>query len=65
MGKNVYYTLTEADVGKRFLRFGGKTHVLANSIGYVQKRDVGKRLYLRNGLIYMESDEQYQKRVQG
>ena len=36
---------------------------IAGDFGRVQHSDVGKLIYLRDGLIYMENDEQKQRRL--
>lgn len=38
------YTIRAEDVGKRFLRFAGRTWSLSDSIGHVQMRDVSGKL---------------------
>lgn len=59
-----FYTIQPGDVGARFLYIFGRTVPLVDSIGYVQDHDVGKRLALApNGIIYLESDDDYARRL--
>jgi len=40
-----FYTITDEDVGRRFIRTTECMIELGSVIGYVQRQDVGKRLY--------------------
>ena len=63
-----FYTVKATDVNRRFLRIFGRTWPLVNCCGYIQKIDVGKRIYLINNdegthkLLGMENDEQLHER---
>ena len=57
------YTITTDDIGKRFIKIDGANYHLTSSIGYIQPQDVGRRLYIYNGIIKIESMAQYRKRI--
>jgi hypothetical protein len=58
-----YYTITPEDVNKRFLRIFNKGWLLSDLCGYIQLIDVGKRIYLINGILQMENQEQFTRRM--
>lgn len=66
-----YYTITADDVGKRFLDAFGKHWPLGDVLGYVQRIDVGKRIYrLRDNagvrdFLQVENNEQRDARLGG
>lgn len=45
LAEPAFYTITDADVGKRHIRAWGRTWPLSGVMGYVQAGDVGKRIY--------------------
>lgn len=57
-----YYTLTRADVDRPVLRAFGRVWLVTNFIGHIHLRDVGKRVYLRDGVLQVENDEQRARR---
>ena len=63
-----FYTIRVGDIGAKFLKLptsiGTKRVVPLDSfLGYVQKCDVGKRIYLTGGIYQVESIEQMKKRI--
>ena len=58
-----YYTLTAEDVGKPWLKAFGRTWLTCDFIGKVQMRDIGKRVYLVDGVLQVESDRQLGDRL--
>ncbi len=58
-----HYTLTAEDVEKPFLRAFGQAWPMSGFIGRVLAGDVGKRVYLRGGILQVENDEQRAARV--
>lgn len=58
-----YYVIQEGDVGKRRLFMFDRNWSLSDTLGYVQPIDVGKRMYLRDGVLSVENNEQRDKRV--
>lgn len=46
--------ITEDMIGKHSVNINGNVIMLSSSIGYVQKIDVGKTLYLREGILKMD-----------
>lgn len=61
-----YYTLTDADVGKAFIGAFGQKWPVADFIGRVQPRDVGKRVFKHAaGHLTVENDEQCNQRLEG
>lgn len=57
------YEVQPEDVGKRFLSIHGVTHMLSNSIGYIQEIDVGKLIYVKDYGLAIENDEQRDRRL--
>lgn len=57
-----YYTLTRADVGKPHIAAFGQTWPVNGFLGRVMNFDVGKRVYLRGGVLQVENAEQYEAR---
>ena len=57
------HELLEKDAGKRFLLIGETVHNLANVLGFVHRRDVGKRLYLVGDVLQVENDKQFEART--
>ncbi len=65
-----YYEITSADVGKAFLQAFGKKWPVADFIGRIMARDVGKRVYRVQhpyprsiDILQVESTEQRDKRL--
>ena len=58
-----FYEIEPDDIGKRFLRAFGRGWALSDVLGYVQHGDVGKRLYLVDGILQVENNEQRDARV--
>ena len=58
-----FYEIEPDDIGKRFLRAFGRGWALSDVLGYVQRGDVGKRLYLVDGILQVENNEQRDARV--
>lgn len=60
-----HYTLNESDIGKPIIHAFGQAWLTSNFIGQVLSCDVGKRVYLRSGILQVENDEQRFRRLQG
>lgn len=58
-----YYTITVDDVGKSTLRAFGRNWPTTDFIGRPQPRDVGKRVFLVDGILQVENDEQRDHRM--
>lgn len=58
----MYYTITEDDVGKGFLRIFGQVVMAKDFIGRVLPKDVGKRVVDSGGVLQVENDEQFERR---
>ena len=58
-----YYTLTEDDVNRWLLRAFGRQWPVSWFMGRITDRDVGKRVYLRGGILQVENDEQLARRL--
>lgn len=58
-----YYTITSGDVGRAFITAFGEKWNVADFLGRILPRDVGKRVYRATGhVLQPESDEQFAKR---
>lgn len=74
------YTIKKEDVGKHHIKTEGQIFSITSLLGYIQKQDIGKRIYLKiekysyldnkgkkqiteEKLLYIENQEQYQKRL--
>ena len=44
----IKYKIASSDIGKRWIEVYGINFSLASSIGYIQKIDVGKTLYIKD-----------------
>lgn len=53
-----YATIQAADVGQPIFRAFGRTWGCSNFIGRILPADVGKRVYLRDGILQVENDAQ-------
>ena len=58
-----YYTITEQDINKRFLKVFGKTWSLSDLCGHIMSIDVGKRIYLVKNILQIENQEQFENRL--
>ncbi len=58
-----HYTLTAEDVGKPHLRAFGQVWPVSGFLGRILPNDVGKRVYLRGGILQVENDEQHEARM--
>lgn len=59
-------TIQAKDVGERLLRRKpGAPIDLQSAIGYVQKQDIGKRVYRVGSIYQVESSEQRDGRIRG
>lgn len=63
MSTRPYTTLTERDVAQPFLQIGGAIVRVSDFMGIVQLQDVGKRVYLVDGVPQVENDEQFRARL--
>lgn len=59
----VFYTLTQADVHKPWIKSAGRTWLACNFIGRILPGDVGKRVYFSNGIAQVENDAQRDARL--
>ena len=61
----MHYTITQADVGKPFLRLFGRIRVTSDWIGCILPCDVGKRVFLTAGVdvLQVENNEQHDTRT--
>lgn len=57
-----YYTITANDIGKTSFWFHGFQR-FTDVIGRVLPQDIGKRIYERNGVMQVENQEQFEKRI--
>lgn len=58
-----YYEIAPEDVGKPYLRLWGRMWPVQDFLGRVFKQDVGKRVYLRGGVLQVENPEQMAARL--
>ena len=58
-----FYIVTKADVGKRTIRAFGSVWPLLAVLDQVQEIDIGKRIYLVNGILQVENDDQLKARL--
>lgn len=58
-----HYTITTEDVGKAHIRAFGKTWPVNWFLGRILTCDVGKRVYLRGGVLQVENEEQHMARI--
>ena len=58
-----YYTLTSEDVGKAHIHVFGQMWPVSRFLGRVMNCDVGKRVYLRGGVLQVENQEQHAARM--
>lgn len=60
---NAYREIVESDVGQPFIEAFGETWSVADFIGRIMQRDVGKRIYKRGDILQVENDEQRNART--
>lgn len=58
-----FHTLTSEDVGKSCIGFLGRTWQLEDFFGKVLPQDIGKRVYLNNGILQVENADQRDSRL--
>ena len=58
-----FYEIRSGDVGKRHIYAFGRQHSVMGIMGEILPRDTGKRVYLRDGVLQVENDEQYTARL--
>jgi hypothetical protein len=58
-----YCVIERDDIGRAYIEAFGKAWRLADVIGRVQPIDVGKRVYLRGGVLQVENNEQRDARL--
>lgn len=58
-----YYTLSREDIGIAHLAAFGRLWPVSDFMGRILSGDVGKRVYLRDGVLQVENDEQRTARV--
>lgn len=63
MAQLQYHKITAADFGKSHLRINGRTYAVANFLGRIMRQDVGKRIYVNNGIPQVENEKQFQDRL--
>ena len=58
-----FITLTTADVRKPYIQAFGTRWFVQNFIGQILPQDVGKRAYMVDRVLQVESKEQYERRT--
>jgi hypothetical protein len=58
-----YYTITERDIGKYQIMMFGRPWPCDQWIGRIMQCDIGKRVFLRDGIVQVENDQQLQARI--
>lgn len=58
-----FYEIQYSDIGKRNINAFGTVCAIGSLLGYVRRVDVGKRIYLVDGVMQVESDEQRDARL--
>jgi hypothetical protein len=58
-----YYEIQPGDVGQSVIRSFGYAWSVTGFIGRILPMDVGKRVYMRNRVLQVESNEQFQTRI--
>lgn len=57
-------TIKPSDLGKHFVdTHNGKRIWIRDVMGRIMAIDIGKRLYIHNGIVQVENQEQFEKRV--
>lgn len=60
---HLYRTITPNDVRRPFFKAFEETWRVSDFMGEIQPRDVGKRVYLVDGILQVENDEQFSRRT--
>lgn len=56
------YEIKAADIGKPYVTIHGKVYLASNFIGCILPMDVGKLVYVTNGILQVENNEQFTAR---
>ena len=59
-----FFTIEKEHVGKVSITALNRIWAVADFAGRIFSRDVGKRVYLQNGVLCMENEEQYIARLE-
>lgn len=57
-----FITLKYEHIAKPWIHAFGKTWIVCDFIGHIMPQDIGKRVYLVDGILQVENDEQKNKR---
>jgi hypothetical protein len=60
-----YCEITEADIDKPLFTAFGRHWPVANFMGHINRNDIGKRVFLRDDVLQVESDGQRTERLKG
>jgi hypothetical protein len=60
--RRLVHTISAADIGKRTIRIEDRPRSVADFIGHVMPRDVGKRVYVVGDVLQVENDIQLRDR---
>jgi len=63
MSSDKYREITQDDVGRSFFHAFGKQWMVADFIGRITSLDVGKRVFLREGVLRVENHKQLAERI--
>ena len=63
MTENDFITIGPEHVGRPWIKAFGQTWMTCDFMGRILPQDVGKRIYLRHGILQVENDEQRAKRL--
>ncbi len=58
-----HYTITAEDVGAAHIRIFNRLWPVSEFLGRIMIIDIGKRVYLRGGVLQVENQEQYTARI--
>jgi hypothetical protein len=58
-----FQQITQADVGRNKFKAFGRSWPVEDFIGQILPQDVGKRVYLIDGILQVENNEQLRKRL--
>lgn len=61
--QSMYYTITSQDVGKRTISVGGYKWLITDVMGHILPTDIGKRVYVIDGILQVESESQCNSRL--
>ena len=59
----IFREIIEEDVHKALFYFNGTNYKVSEFIGQILHQDVGKRVYLVDGILQVENDDQRNKRT--